>query len=59
MLSPSAIPELQVPDAHPAERDEGAGGTEESPAPRLLQHPQGERAPGNPASTLFETGSSV
>lgn len=41
LLPPAAVPELQVPDARPAQRDEGAGGPEEGAPPRLLQHPQG------------------
>lgn len=42
LLPSAAVPQLQVPDAHPAKWDEGVGGTEESSTPRLLQYPQGE-----------------
>lgn len=38
LLPPATVPELQVPDARAAQRDEGAGRSEESAAPRLLQH---------------------
>ena len=41
LLPTPAVPELKVPDAHPVERDEGAGCPEEGPTPGLLQHPQG------------------
>ena len=43
LLPPAAVPELQVPDARAAQRDEGAGGPEEGAPPRLLQYPQGTR----------------
>lgn len=39
LLPPATVPELQVPDARAAQRDEGAGRSEESATPRLLQHP--------------------
>ncbi len=39
LLPSSAVSQLQVPDAHPAEWDERTGGAEESPTSRLLQHP--------------------
>lgn len=39
LLPSSAVPQLQVSDAHPVEWDERAGSTEESPTSRLLQYP--------------------
>lgn len=50
LLPPPAVPELQVPDARAAQRDEGVGSPEEGAPPRLLQHPEGTAGlwPGSP-----------
>ena len=50
LLPSAAVPELQVPDACAAQRDEGAGRPEEGATPRFLQHPQGGPSP--PSRTL-------
>lgn len=41
LLPPAAVPELQVPDARAAQRDEGARCPEEGATSGLLQHPEG------------------
>lgn len=41
LLSPAAVPQLQVPDAHSAKWDERVGSTEESPSSWFLQHQKG------------------
>ncbi len=42
LLPAAAVSELQVSDARPAERDEGACCAEEGATQRLLQHTQGD-----------------
>ncbi len=42
LLPAAAVSELQVSDARPAERDEGARRAEEGATQRLLQHTQGD-----------------
>lgn len=54
LLPAAAVSELQVPDARPAERDEGARRAETSAAPRLLQHTQGQSLTSHSASTVKE-----
>lgn len=44
LLPSPPVPELQVSDAHPPERDEGTGRPEEGSPPRLLQHTEGQHS---------------
>lgn len=54
LLPAAAVSELQVSDARPAERDEGARRAETSAAPRLLQHTQGQSLTSHSPLTVQE-----